>query len=120
MPTACIAHLGSAAWERLPEALGRLRAPSGRVPIHPASDPGAAETLAAELTPEVDVLLVFGGRGGQRAAPPHRRRSPGRAADDRANRQAPAALLELVVEGGDVTKRLLGAPPKLTKRPGHR
>jgi hypothetical protein len=37
-----------------------------------------------------------------------------------ANRQAPAALLELVVEGGEVTKRLLGAPPKLTKRPGHR
>jgi YegS/Rv2252/BmrU family lipid kinase len=63
MPTACIAHLGSAAWERLPEALGRLRARFGRVPIHPASDPGDAETLAAELAAEVDVLLVFGGDG---------------------------------------------------------
>ena len=63
MPTACIAHLGSAAWERLPEALGRLRARFGRVPIYPASDPGDAETLVAELAPEVDVLLVFGGDG---------------------------------------------------------
>jgi diacylglycerol kinase (ATP) len=63
MPTACIAHLGSAAWERLPEALERLRARFGRVPIYPASDPGDAETLVAELAPEVDVLLVFGGDG---------------------------------------------------------
>ena len=63
MPTACIAHLGSAAWERLPEALGLLRPRFGRVPLYPASDPGDAETLAAELAAEVDVLLVFGGDG---------------------------------------------------------
>jgi YegS/Rv2252/BmrU family lipid kinase len=63
MPTACVAHVGSAAWERLPEALGLLRARFGRVPVYPASDPGDAETLAAELAPEVDVLLVFGGDG---------------------------------------------------------
>jgi YegS/Rv2252/BmrU family lipid kinase len=63
MPTACIAHVGSAAWERLPEALGLLRARFGRVPVYPASDPGDAETLAAELASEVDVLLVFGGDG---------------------------------------------------------
>jgi YegS/Rv2252/BmrU family lipid kinase len=63
MPTACIAHVGSAAWERLPEALGLLRARFGRVPVYPAGDPGDAETLAAELAPEVDVLVVFGGDG---------------------------------------------------------
>jgi YegS/Rv2252/BmrU family lipid kinase len=63
MPTACIAHLGSAAWERLPEALGLLRPRFGRVPLYPASHPGDAETLAAELAAEVDVLLVFGGDG---------------------------------------------------------
>jgi YegS/Rv2252/BmrU family lipid kinase len=63
MPTACIAHLGSAAWERLPEALGLLRPRFGRVPLYPASHPGDAETLAAELVAEVDVLLVFGGDG---------------------------------------------------------
>jgi YegS/Rv2252/BmrU family lipid kinase len=63
MPTACVAHVGSAAWERLPQALGLLRARFGRVPVHPASDPGDAETLAAELAAEVDVLLVFGGDG---------------------------------------------------------
>jgi YegS/Rv2252/BmrU family lipid kinase len=63
MPTACIAHVGSAAWERLPEALGLLRARFGRVPVYPASDPGDAETLAAELAPGVDVLVVFGGDG---------------------------------------------------------
>jgi YegS/Rv2252/BmrU family lipid kinase len=63
MPTACIAHVGSAAWERLPEALGLLRARFGRVPVYPAGDPGDAETLAAELAPEVDALLVFGGDG---------------------------------------------------------
>jgi YegS/Rv2252/BmrU family lipid kinase len=63
MPTACVAHVGSAAWERLPQALGLLRARFGRVPVHLASDPGDAETLAAELAAEVDVLLVFGGDG---------------------------------------------------------
>jgi YegS/Rv2252/BmrU family lipid kinase len=63
MPTACVAHVGSAAWERLPEALARLRARFGRVPVYPAGDPGDAETLAAELAPEVDVLIVFGGDG---------------------------------------------------------
>jgi YegS/Rv2252/BmrU family lipid kinase len=63
MPTACIAHVGSAAWERLPEALGLLRARFGRVPVYPAGDPGDAETLAAELAPAVDVLVVFGGDG---------------------------------------------------------
>jgi YegS/Rv2252/BmrU family lipid kinase len=63
MPTACVAHVGSAAWERLPEALRRLRDKFGRVPVYPAGDPGDAETLAAELAPEVDVLIVFGGDG---------------------------------------------------------
>jgi YegS/Rv2252/BmrU family lipid kinase len=63
MPAACVAHIGSSAWEQLPEALRRLRARFGRVPVYPASDPGDAETLAAELAPEVDVLLVFGGDG---------------------------------------------------------
>jgi YegS/Rv2252/BmrU family lipid kinase len=63
MPTACVAHLGSADWERLPQALGLLRARFGRVPVYPASDPGDAETLAAELAAEVEVLLVFGGDG---------------------------------------------------------
>jgi YegS/Rv2252/BmrU family lipid kinase len=63
MPAACVAHVGSSAWEQLPEALRRLRARFGRVPVYPASDPGDAETLAAELAPEVDVLLVFGGDG---------------------------------------------------------
>jgi YegS/Rv2252/BmrU family lipid kinase len=63
MPTACVAHVGSAAWERLPEALGLLRGRFGRVPVYPASDPGDAEALAAELAAEVDVLMVFGGDG---------------------------------------------------------
>ena len=63
MPTACVAHVGSAAWERLPEALRLLRGRFGRVPVYPAGDPGDAEALAAELAPEVDVLLVFGGDG---------------------------------------------------------
>jgi YegS/Rv2252/BmrU family lipid kinase len=63
MTAACVAHVGSAAWERLPEALGLLRPLFGRVPVHPASDPGDAQTLAAELADEVDVLLVFGGDG---------------------------------------------------------
>ena len=63
MPTACVAHVGSAAWERLPEALARLRPRFGRIPVHPAGDPGDAEALAAELAPEVDVLVVFGGDG---------------------------------------------------------
>jgi YegS/Rv2252/BmrU family lipid kinase len=63
MPTACVAHLGSAAWERLPEALRLLRGRFGRVPVYPASDPGDAEALAGELAAEVDVLVVFGGDG---------------------------------------------------------
>ena len=63
MPTACVAHLGSAAWERLPEALRLLRGRFGRVPVYPASDPGDTESLAAELAAEVDVLMVFGGDG---------------------------------------------------------
>ena len=63
MPTACVAHVGSAAWEGLGEALRLLRGQFGRVPVYPAGDPGDAEALAAELAPEVDVLLVFGGDG---------------------------------------------------------
>jgi diacylglycerol kinase family enzyme len=63
MPTACVAHVGSSAWERLPEALGLLRGRFGRVPVYPAADPGDAETLAAELAPEVDVRVVVGGAG---------------------------------------------------------
>jgi YegS/Rv2252/BmrU family lipid kinase len=63
MTAACVAHVGSAAWERLPEALRLLRGRFGRVPVYPAGDPGDAETLAAELAGEVDVLVVFGGDG---------------------------------------------------------
>jgi YegS/Rv2252/BmrU family lipid kinase len=63
MPTACVAHVGSAAWQRLPEALRLLRGRFGRVPVYPASDPGDAEALTAELAAEVDVLVVFGGDG---------------------------------------------------------
>ncbi|HJT99738.1 MAG TPA: diacylglycerol kinase family protein, partial [Actinomycetes bacterium] len=63
MPSACVAHVGSAAWEQLPEALHRLRPRFGRIPVYPAGEPGDAETLAAELAGEVDVLLVFGGDG---------------------------------------------------------
>ena len=63
MPCACVAHVGSAAWEQLPEALHRLRPRFGRIPVYPAGEPGDAETLAAELAGEVDVLLVFGGDG---------------------------------------------------------
>ena len=63
MPTACVAHVGSSAWERLPDALRLLRGRFGRVPVYPAGEPGDAETLAAELAPQVDVLLVFGGDG---------------------------------------------------------
>jgi diacylglycerol kinase family enzyme len=63
MPAACVAHAGSAAWERLPEALALLRARFGRVPVYPAADPGDTETLAAELAAEVEVLVVFGGDG---------------------------------------------------------
>jgi diacylglycerol kinase family enzyme len=63
MPCACVAHVGSSAWERLPEALRLLRPRFGRVPVYPAGDPGDAETLAAELAAEVDVLVVFGGDG---------------------------------------------------------
>jgi YegS/Rv2252/BmrU family lipid kinase len=63
MTAACVAHVGSAAWERLPEALRLLRSRFGRVPVYPAGDPGDAETLAAELAGEVDVLVVFGGDG---------------------------------------------------------
>ena len=63
MACACVAHVGSAAWERLPEALARLRPRFGRIPVYPAGDPGDAESLAAELAPEVDVLVVFGGDG---------------------------------------------------------
>ncbi|HEX5877174.1 MAG TPA: diacylglycerol kinase family protein [Actinomycetota bacterium] len=63
MPCACVAHVGSSAWERLPEALRLLRPRFGRVPVYPAGDRGDAETLAAELAAEVDVLVVFGGDG---------------------------------------------------------
>jgi YegS/Rv2252/BmrU family lipid kinase len=63
MPAACVAHVGSSAWERLPEALRLLRPRFGRVPVYPAGDPGDAETLTAELAAEVDVLVVFGGDG---------------------------------------------------------
>jgi len=63
MSSACVAHAGSADWERLPEALARLRPRLGRIPVYPAGDAGDAETLAAELAPEVEVLIVFGGDG---------------------------------------------------------
>jgi YegS/Rv2252/BmrU family lipid kinase len=63
MTAACVAHAGSAAWERLPEALKLLRPRFGRVPVYPVSEPGDAQTLTAELAGEVDVLLVFGGDG---------------------------------------------------------
>ena len=60
MTAACVAHVGSAAFQRLPEALGLLRSRFGRVPVYPASDPGDAETLAGELAGEVDVLPLPG------------------------------------------------------------
>jgi diacylglycerol kinase (ATP) len=60
---ACVAHVGSSAWEALPAALGALRGRFGRVPVYPVGEPGDAETLAGELAGEVDVLLVFGGDG---------------------------------------------------------
>jgi YegS/Rv2252/BmrU family lipid kinase len=63
MNTACVAHVGSAAWEDLPEALGILRPRFGRVPVYPASHPGDAAAMAGELAGEVEVLLVFGGDG---------------------------------------------------------
>src|SRR4029450_6249035 len=63
MPTACVAHVGSSAWQRPPDPLRLLRGRFGRVPVYPAGEPGDAETLAAELAPQVDVLLVLGGDG---------------------------------------------------------
>ncbi|HEU4399818.1 MAG TPA: diacylglycerol kinase family protein [Actinomycetota bacterium] len=63
MTAACVAHVGSSAWQDLPAALAVLRGRFGRVPVHPAGEPGDAETLASELAGEVDVLLVFGGDG---------------------------------------------------------
>jgi YegS/Rv2252/BmrU family lipid kinase len=63
MTVACVAHVGSASWQDLPAALAVLRGRFGRVPVHPAGDPGDAETLAGELAAQVDVLLVFGGDG---------------------------------------------------------
>jgi YegS/Rv2252/BmrU family lipid kinase len=63
MTAACVAYVGSAAWEDLPAALAAVRGRFGRVPVHPVAAPGDAETLAGELAGEVDVLLVFGGDG---------------------------------------------------------
>jgi YegS/Rv2252/BmrU family lipid kinase len=63
MTAACIAYVGSAAWEDLPAALAILRGRFGRVPVHPVAGPGDAEALAGELAREVDVLVVFGGDG---------------------------------------------------------
>ena len=60
---ACVAHTASAAWPLLPMVLAALRPRFGRVPIHPVSEPGDAERLAAELAPSVDPLLVLGGDG---------------------------------------------------------
>jgi YegS/Rv2252/BmrU family lipid kinase len=60
---ACIAHTGSAAWPALPEVLAALRPRFGRLPVHPVSEPGEAERLAAELACWCDPLLVFGGDG---------------------------------------------------------
>jgi diacylglycerol kinase (ATP) len=63
MTAACVAYVGSAAWEELPAALATLRGRFGRVPVYPVAGPGDAEALAGELAREVDVLLVFGGDG---------------------------------------------------------
>jgi YegS/Rv2252/BmrU family lipid kinase len=63
MTAACVAYVGSAAWQDLPAALAAVRGRFGRVPVYPAAAPGEAEALAAELAGEVDVLLVFGGDG---------------------------------------------------------
>jgi YegS/Rv2252/BmrU family lipid kinase len=63
MTAACVAYVGSAAWQDLPAALATVRGRFGRVPVYPVAAPGDAEALAAELAGEVDVLLVFGGDG---------------------------------------------------------
>ena len=63
MTAACVAYVGSAAWQALPAALEAVRGRFGRVPVYPVAAPGEAEALAAELAGEVDVLLVFGGDG---------------------------------------------------------
>jgi YegS/Rv2252/BmrU family lipid kinase len=63
MTAACVAYVGSAAWQDLPAALAAVRGRFGRVPVYPVAAPGEAEALAAELAGEVDVLLVFGGDG---------------------------------------------------------
>jgi YegS/Rv2252/BmrU family lipid kinase len=63
MTAACVAYVGSSAWQDLPAALAAVRGRFGRVPVHPVAAPGDAEALAAELAREVDVLLVFGGDG---------------------------------------------------------
>ncbi|HEX8132614.1 MAG TPA: diacylglycerol kinase family protein, partial [Actinomycetes bacterium] len=63
MTAACVAFVGSAAWQDLPAALAAVRGRFGRVPVHPVAAPGEAEALAGELAGEVDVLLVFGGDG---------------------------------------------------------
>jgi YegS/Rv2252/BmrU family lipid kinase len=63
MTAACVAYVGSAAWQDLPAALAAVRGRFGRVPVYPVAAPGEAEALAAELAGEVDVLVVFGGDG---------------------------------------------------------
>jgi YegS/Rv2252/BmrU family lipid kinase len=63
MTAACVAYVGSAAWQDLPAALAAVRGRFGRVPVHPVAAPGDAEALAGELAGQVDVLLVFGGDG---------------------------------------------------------
>lgn len=60
---ACIAHAGSADWERLPEALAVLRRRFGRIPVYPVGSPGEAEATVRELADEVEVLVTYGGDG---------------------------------------------------------
>jgi diacylglycerol kinase (ATP) len=63
MVAACIAHTRCSAWQALPDVLAALRPRFGRLPLHPAEEPGEARALAATLARECDLLVVLGGDG---------------------------------------------------------
>jgi diacylglycerol kinase (ATP) len=60
---ACVAHVGSGEFARVADALAELRPRYGRIPIHPVQLPGEAGQAVAELAPDLDLLVVFGGDG---------------------------------------------------------